>query len=164
LKFIKSEYNQFIIRQADNSDILSIKNLVFTVLREYGLKPDETGRDIDLNDIEKNYTNRNGFFGVVVDNITNQIAGTFGLYYIDKDICELRKMYLRKDLRGQGIGKFMLRSAINIAGEKSYQKIFLETISPLKEAIALYKKFGFAEVKPHEINERVNMAFELIIR
>ncbi len=155
-------FDQFVIRQADNKDTYYIKEVVFTVLREYGLTPDETGRDRDLSDIERFYTENNGVFSVVI-NVENEIVGTFGLYSIDRNICELRKMYLRKDLRGKGIGNFMLKSAISIAIEKGFRKIFLETISPLKEAIALYKKYGFVEVTPHEINERVDRAFELTI-
>lgn len=157
----KARLNEFSIQPANNNDIPSIKNVVFTVLIEYGLKPDSTGKDKDLEDIEENYFNRNGYFGAVLNNNTKEIVGTFGLYTIDKETCELRKMYLLKEARGKGIGKFMLTTAINIAKEKNYKKIILETISPLKEAISLYKKFGFIEIIPKEINSRVDQAFEL---
>ena len=59
------------------------------------------------------------------------------------------------------MGKYILSSAIKIAREKHYSKIVLETISPLKEAIALYKKYGFKEVTPEQINDRVDQGFEL---
>jgi ribosomal protein S18 acetylase RimI-like enzyme len=50
-----------------------------------------------------------------------------------------------------------------MAKEKHYKKIVLETISVLTVAISLYKQFGFKEIKPKEINERVDQAFELDI-
>ena len=154
-------YKEFIIRPAKNEDIPSIKNVVFGVLQEYKLKPSETGKDNDLNDIEQSYFNNGGFFGVAIDTNLNDIVGTFGLYSLNKEVCELRKMYLLKRVRGKGLGKCILTYAIALAKGKRFKKIVLETISPLKEAIALYKQNGFKEVSPSEINDRVDQAFEL---
>ncbi len=137
--------------------------MIFTCLKEYALPPDINGKDSDLNNIEKNYFSNDGFFGVVVNTNTNQIVGTFGLFPVNEKICELRKMYLSKEVRGKGLGKSILNTAINKARDKHYKKIILETISPLTTAISLYKQFGFKEITPREINERVDQAFELEI-
>jgi len=154
-------FKEFIIRPATNKDILSIKNIVFNTLTEYGLNPQLHGKDSDLDDIERNYFATNGYFGVTVNIRANISVGTFGLFTLNTDICELRKMYLLKEMRGRGLGKFILNTAIKTAEEKHFKKIILETISPLTVAIALYKQYGFKEVKPKEINERVDRAFEL---
>jgi putative acetyltransferase len=156
-------FNEFRIRPAVNLDMPSIQQVVFTCLEEYGLKPDLTGKDYDLQDIERNYFSNNGYFGVAVNTNADEIVGTFGLYSFAPEICELRKMYLRKDCRGKGLGKFMLGAAIGIAKERNYNRIFLETISPLTAAISLYRQYGFREIAPREINSRVDRAFELDI-
>ena len=137
--------------------------MVFLSLKEFGLNPDPKGKDKDLNDIENSYLPNNGFFGVVINTETDQVVGCFGLYPINQHICELRKMYLIKDLRGKGLGKFILDKAILTAREKHWKKIILETISVLTTAIFLYKRYGFKEIKPKEINARVDQAFELEI-
>ncbi len=155
--------NEFLIRPATNDDIISVKQIIFTCLKEYALPPDINGKDSDLNNIEKNYFSNDGFFGVVVNTNTNQLVGTFGLFPVSENICELRKMYLSKEVRGKGLGKSILNTAINKAREKHYKKIILETISPLTTAIYLYKQFGFKEITPRVINERVDQAFELEI-
>ena len=87
----------------------------------------------------------------------------FGLFPLNENICELRKMYLLKETRGKGFGKFILDTAIQTAREKHYKKIILETISVLTTAIFLYKQYGFKEIKPKEINARVDQSFELDI-
>jgi len=156
-------YKDFLIRPAKNEDIPAIKKVVFTVLEEYGLKPDENGKDDDLNNVEKSYFSRNGYFGVAVNINSNEIAGTIGLYAINSEVCELRKMYLQNECRGRGLGKFMLEAMIDTARRKAFGKVVLETISPLKVAIAMYKNAGFIEVIPKEINERTDRAFELIL-
>jgi putative acetyltransferase len=155
--------NEFLIRPATNNDISSIKQVIFTCLKEYALPPGINGKDSDLDNIEKNYFCNNGFFGVVVNTNTTRIVGTFGLFSVNEKTCELRKMYLSKEVRGKGLGKSILNSLINKAREKHYKKIILETISPLTIAISLYKQFGFKEITPREINERVDQAFELDI-
>ncbi len=155
--------NEYLIRPASNDDIPSIKHVVFSSLKEFALLPEEDGKDKDLNDIERNYFLNNGYFRVAVNVMTTYIVGTFGLFPVSTDSCELRKMYLRADVRGKGLGKFILMTAINLAKEKHYKKIILETISPLTRAIYLYKQFGFKEIKPSEINDRVDQAFELKI-
>lgn len=153
--------DDFIIRPAINADIAEVKRIVFNALREYGLQPDESGKDHDLNDIENNFFSANGFFGIAIEKNTHRPVGTFGLYKVDNSICELRKMYLMKEYRGQGLGQMMLENAIEMAKLLGYQKIVLETISPLKEAISLYMKYGFEEITPAYINDRVDQAFEL---
>ncbi len=149
------------IRDATNSDIASIKNVVFTSLIEHGLVPEESGKDKYLNDIEKNYFAANGYFGVLIDEDPHIVVGTFGLISIDNTTCELQKMYLIKRFRGKGWGKLMMDAAIEQAKQKNYKRIVLETVSQLKDAIALYKKYGFVEITPAIINKRVDQAFEL---
>lgn len=154
-------YKEFIIRPANNEDVPFIKKVVFTVLQEYKLPASETGKDNDLNDIEQSYFSKGGYFGVAINTTTNEIVGTFGLYAVSEVVYELRKMYLLNHARKKGLGKCILSYAIQLAKGNHRTKIILETISPLKEAISLYKQYGFKEVTPLEINERVDQAFEL---
>src|SRR5205823_14103421 len=92
------------IRPASNQDRDAITSLVFTVLQEYGLRPDPATTDADLADVEANYSAAGGRFDVVVDN-ADVIVGSVGLFRLDRDTCELRKMYLRRNARGQGLGR-----------------------------------------------------------
>src|SRR3989304_5812513 len=95
------------LRPADNNDSDRITELVFAVLREYGLAPDPESTDADLKDIEQSYLKRGGAFFVLEDR-PGSIIGAYGLYRIDEATCELRKMYLRKSFRGRGLGKLPL--------------------------------------------------------
>lgn len=151
--------HQFTLRQATNDDIGAIQHVVFTVLEEYGLTPDPSGKDADINDVETNFNTPNGYFGVVLDN--DAIIGTIGLCRVSDEEAELRKMYLLPRYRGAGIGQWMLEIVINIARDKGYHQLTLETIAPLKEAIALYTAHGFSETAPKEINDRVDRAYVL---
>ncbi len=136
------EKSEISIRPATNADAENVRNLVFTVLREYGLEPEPDGTDADLSDIEANYIKRGGLFEILEDADGN-LLGTVGLFPIDKDTVELRKMYFDKSLRGRGFGKKTLERMIEKARKLGFKKIYLETAGVLKEAIGLYEKYGF---------------------
>jgi putative acetyltransferase len=148
------------LRRASNADGPAVTNLVYGILEEYGLKPDPGATDADLADIEKSYFERGGTFFVLEDH-EGSIIGAYGLYPIEGQTCELRKMYLRKSHRGMGLGKFLLDSALAKAKELGFNTVTLETASVLKEAIALYESYGFAQYAPDHMSQRCDQAYVL---
>lgn len=147
-------------RRATNNDIPIITQLVFDALIEYGLKPNPEGTDSDLKDVEGVYINRGGIFDLL-ENENGKVIATVGLYKIDEETCELRKMYLIKEERGKGYGKFLLNHALATAKELGFQKVILETASVLKEAISLYEHYGFKRFYPEHISCRCDQAYYL---
>jgi N-acetylglutamate synthase-like GNAT family acetyltransferase len=137
-----NEVTEIIIRSASNADCERVQNLVFGILCEYGLEPDLNGTDRDIADIEAHYLTRGGIFELI-ENEAGELLGTVGLYPINDETIELRKMYFSPKIRGQGFGKKTLQRMIEKARELSYRKIYLETAVILKEAVHLYEKFGF---------------------
>jgi putative acetyltransferase len=152
--------NNYELRASTNADAKAIKELVFAVLGEYGLEPDPGGTDADLNDIEGSYLRSGGCFDVLVDS-SGAIVGSIGLYPIDPATCELRKMYLSKKVRGQGLGKRLLEHALARAEEIGFRRVTLETASALKEAIALYKRYGFQPYRSPHLSQRCDSAYVL---
>jgi putative acetyltransferase len=150
-----------IIRSARNTDTDAIKQLVFSVLDEYGLKPDPASTDQDLDDIEEQYFRRGGFFALV--EIDHTIIATVGLHPVDDSTCELRKMYCLPQCRGQGLGRRLMEFALTKARELGFRRMILETASPLKEAIGLYSRFGFQPYVPAHLSARCDQAFERYI-
>lgn len=130
------------VRSASNADCQKVQNLVFGILREYGLHPDLDGTDQDIADLEKHYINRGGIFELL-ENTDGELVGTVGLYPMSETTVELRKMYFLPKLRGKGLGKKTLQRMIEQAKGLGFSKIYLETASVLKEAVHLYEKFGF---------------------
>ena len=153
---------EYRIRRGTNNDIPLIKEVVFTVLLEYGLFPDESGTDKNLSDLEAFYFKGGGYFGVLVSP-DDQIVGTISVANHGDGVFELKKMFLKKELRGKGFGKLMMNFILDFAKEKKCRKVFLETIHVLEEAIGLYKSYGFKPVDPVVVNNRVDQAYELII-
>ena len=137
---------ELIIRSASNADCEKVQHLVFGVLKEYDLPLDLDGTDKDISDIEANYLLRGGHFEVVED-ASGEILGSIGLYPLDNETIELRKMYFAPSIRGRGLGKELLSKMIEKARNLGYLRVYLETASVLKQAVHLYESAGFVPVK-----------------
>lgn len=143
-----------------NVDAERIQYVVFTTLKEYGLPVDPGCTDNDLSIPEDFY--KDGYFAVI-RNESDEIIATFGLLEYEPDVVEIRKMYLLKEYRGRGIGKYMMDFLLSKAKEMGYPTVMLETASALVEAIAMYEKYGFKldEETPH--TERCDRVYYLTL-
>ena len=150
---------RFKLREASNTDVETVKALVFSVLEEYGIPRGDGSTDADLDDIEASYTRNGGYFTVVEEG--GRIVASMGVLRRSEDTCELRKMYALPAARGRGLGRYLLELALVKARELGFRRMVLETASPLQEAIALYKKYGFQEYQPDRIADRCDQAYEL---
>jgi GNAT superfamily N-acetyltransferase len=59
----------------------------------------------------------------------------------------LRRMWVAKDARGLGVGRRLLQELENVARRSGAKKVRLDTHRSLTEAIALYRRSGYREVK-----------------
>ncbi len=133
------------IRPAADADGAAVRDLVFAVMNEFGLGLAPDGADADLYAIDDHYAARGGWLEIVL--LDDAIVGTVGMVPQGDGVIELRKMYLRPDQRGAGLGKALLARSISRAGEAGYSKIVLETATVLEAAIGLYRRFGFVKVE-----------------
>jgi putative acetyltransferase len=81
-----------------------------------------------------------------VAELNGEIIGGAGIFPSDglpAGVCELVKMYLKKETRGQGLGRNMIQLCLNQARLLGYRQIYLETMPELKKAVSVYEKFGF---------------------
>ena len=65
----------------------------------------------------------------------------------DLHVHELTKMGVKKSFRNQGVGKLLLQKCIEQAAVNKLKKVIIYSNRKLKNAIHLYKSFGFIEVE-----------------
>ncbi|MEM7085212.1 MAG: GNAT family N-acetyltransferase [Bacteroidota bacterium] len=105
----------------------------------------------EIKNIKSQYSKPNGAIFTAY-NGGNLPVGCFGIRKIDKTICELKRMYLRKEARGLGTGKLLLKKAIEIGKELGFERMRLDTLPTMHSAIGLYIKVGFYEIEPYRFN------------
>jgi putative acetyltransferase len=83
----------------------------------------------------------------------NQPAGCVALHQIGPEVCEMKRLYVRPQFRGKGLGRILTEHVIADAREIGYKKLRLDTVEPLmRNAVAMYRKLGFREIAPYRDN------------
>ncbi|MCF0040501.1 GNAT family N-acetyltransferase [Dyadobacter fanqingshengii] len=104
----------------------------------------------ELESVRQQYYQPTGALLLVYKDI--QLAGCAGIRRLDDDTSELKRMYVRPDFRGFGLGKKLLDRAIATAAALGYKKIRLDTLSSMTKARNLYESSGFEPIDPYYFN------------
>lgn len=76
-------------------------------------------------------------------------AGCVGLRRLDEARCEMKRLYVRPEYRGQNIANQLLDLIISDAKSVGYKEMLLDTLPFLGNAIHLYRKYGFYEIESY---------------
>lgn len=111
---------------------------VFTVSLEQQHYDEEIAR------LEEKYSSPRGRIYLLC--IDGAPAGCVGMKESDADHAELKRLYLRPEFRGHGLGEIMIQKIMADAKDAGYRWLRLDTLPGLKTALALYRRMGFYEI------------------
>ncbi len=81
--------------------------------------------------------------------ISHEIAGGCGIFPtkgLPENTCELVKLYVSKKYRHNGYGQTLLEKCMQEAKKQGYEKMYLESMPELSNAIGMYQKNGFKKI------------------
>lgn len=78
-------------------------------------------------------------------------AGVIALRPLEESgVCEMKRLYVRPEFRGQRIGRVLAEQIIRDAAEIGYSRMRLDTVvGKMDSAIAMYRELGFKETSPY---------------
>ena len=134
-----------LIREIQKQDNPQIANVIRTVFIEDDFPKTGTAfEDKQLDFMFESYEKSKAVYFVVENN--GKIVGGAGVSKLaatEENICELQKMYILNEARGNGLGNKLIQLCLDKAKEFGYEKCYLETLPTMKAAQHLYQKLGF---------------------
>lgn len=89
----------------------------------------------------------------------NNLAGIVAIKPLENNECELKRLYVKKEYQGLGIGENLTLFALTEAKQKGYSNLKLDTLKRLTAANKLYYKLDFHEIEPYNFNPEEDIIY-----
>ncbi len=141
--------DQIKIRAILETDNTRIAAIIRTSLEEFGAAKRGTVYFDETTDHLHEVFKKEGSAYFIAEEENHMLggAGIFPTEGLQLHTCELVKMYLSKEARGKGLGKTLLEKCISEAKKLGYEKMYLESMPELENAIAMYNNSGFKNIE-----------------
>jgi len=140
------------IFQAESpAHIAQARELILEYAKSLGFSLCFQNFEKELEELPGNYAPPRG--RLLLAESEGEIAGCVALRARETGICEMKRLYLRPQFRGKGLGRVLAERIIDEARTIGYARMRLDTVEPvMKDAVATYRKLGFKEIAPYCTN------------
>jgi putative acetyltransferase len=137
------------IFQAESSEhITQARDLFLEYAQSLGFSLCFQNFDKELADLPGKYDPPEG--RLLLAEFDSEFAGCVALRKLEGGICEMKRLFVRPQFRGKGLGRALAQRIIIEAREIGYTRMRLDTVEPfMKDAVAMYRRLGFVEVAPY---------------
>ncbi len=129
-------------------------NEVRGLFREYA---DSLNIDLGFQDFEAELAGLPGKYKLPEGRILlawsgTEATGCVALRPLERGACEMKRLYVRPQARGQQLGRRLAERICQEARSAGYSRICLDTLPTMAAAIELYTALGFKPIAPYVFN------------
>ncbi len=132
---------------ASTGDIATIQSLWREYWDLFGLPPDFQNFAEELRALPGLYAPPRGQLLLAL--LDGQPAGTAAFRPLGSFSCEAKRLFVRPNDRGKGIGKALIARLLQEARAAGYLEMYGDTLVSMTSALQMYRQIGFSEVAPY---------------
>jgi putative acetyltransferase len=138
-----------VIQQAISADaIQSVRALFQEYWSSFGFTPCFQNFDSELAALPGKYAPPQG--RLLLATVNGQPAGCVALRPFDQTRGEVKRLYVRPQFRGSGLGEALMRALVDEARDIGYSELIADTIpNVMAIALAMYERLGFEHIDPY---------------
>lgn len=95
-------------------------------------------------------------------NNAGEMIGCGMMKKIGADVAELKRLYVKPEARGTGLGRHLVERRIAAAREMGVKTLLVDTLKANVEMQGLYRKMGFEEIQAYPDSSTAKMLPELV--
>ncbi len=132
-------------------ELTTIRELFLEYAESLGFSLCFQGFDKELAELPGDYAPPSGrLFLATYD---GEAAGCVALHGLETEVCEMKRLFLRPQFRGKGIGRVLVELVVTEARSLGYKRMRLDTVEPIMtDAVALYRRLGFVDIPAYRQN------------
>lgn len=141
-----------ICQAGSNADIEAVRTLLreyiawaFTLAEDSNEAPTFQGIDEELAALPGPYAPPNG--RLLIAKYEGKLGGCVCLKRVDESICEVKRLYVRPEMRGLNMGLKLVSQLVREAQQAGYKHIILDSHHSMIKAHAIYEEAGFKRVE-----------------
>ena len=139
------------IREADGAIHMAD---VRTLFEEYA---QSLGIDLGFQDFAAELAGLPGAYSrpdglLLIATIAAATAGCVAVRRLDAAVCEMKRLYVRPEARGEAAGRALAEAAVAFGRAAGYRAMRLDTLPTMTGAQTLYRQLGFRDVPPYRFN------------
>ena len=149
----------YTIRRATAADHTAVLRELAAYLAHIEEAVDFDGLDRDVAGWQEAYGGERGALLLVVGP-SGDVMGTAGVRLLAPGVGEVKRMWIRPEHQGRGLGRPLMEACLAEARALGYRVLRLDSESRMAAAIHLYRAYGFTEIADYNGNHRANVWME----
>ncbi len=162
---VRDESGTAFTEAAEPADFAAARGLFQEYAEQLAVDLCFQGFDAELDQLASMYVPPSGSLILVQSG-----AGPIGCGAIRRfrgDACEMKRLYIRPQARGRGLGRAIAERLVSRAKALGYARMYLDTLIDMRPAREIYSSLGFRQTAPYYDNplrDAVYMELDLSIR